>query len=128
MLSGERGLGGLERERVGPFAAAEEQGEGGGLGVGVGELFVRSLGEKQVPPVLGEPDERRVRILERVLYVVTKHSAQRGQKLGESFEIDLACFGEGDDWLPQEKILQYSFKRFRILRCGGFSSVGGNIA
>ena len=46
VLCSERVMGAVERERVGPLAAAQQQGEGDRLGVGVGELRVRGVGEQ----------------------------------------------------------------------------------
>ena len=76
VLHGQRLLGATERERVSPFAAAQQQGEEDGLGVGVCELFVRCVREKKLPPVLRQLHEGRIRSLERVGYVIAQHAAQ----------------------------------------------------
>ena len=44
----------FKRERVRPFAAAQQQGEGNGLGIRIRELRVRSVREQQLPPVAGQ--------------------------------------------------------------------------
>ena len=43
VLRGEGRLGAVECQRVGSVAAAQQEGERDGLGVGVGELFVRGV-------------------------------------------------------------------------------------
>ena len=44
----------FERERVRPFAAAQQQGEGNGLSIRIRKLLVRSVWEQQLPPVAGQ--------------------------------------------------------------------------
>ena len=84
VLHGQRLLGATKREWVSPFAAAQQQREEDGLGVGVCELFVRCVREEKLPPVLRQLHEGRIRSLERVGYVIAQHAAQWREQHGEA--------------------------------------------
>ena len=113
---GQRVLGACERERVSPLAAAQQQREQDGLGVGVSEAFVRRVGEEQMAPVLRQLHQGRIRSLERVGYVVAQHAAERRQQRGKAPEVDAALAVGGDERLPHQEVAQQAFERMRVLR------------
>ena len=128
MLRGQRVLGASECERVGPLAAAQQQREEDGLGVGVGEAFVRRVGKEQLPPVLRQLHQGRIRALERVGHIVAQHAAERRQQFSEAPEVDAAFAVGGNERLPHQEIAQQTFERVRVLRPYRFLALGGDIA
>ena len=117
-----------ECERIGPLAAAQQQREENGLGVGVGKALVRRVGKEQLPPVLRQLDQWRIRAPERVGHIVAQHTAERRQQLSEAPEVDAAFAVGGNERLPHQEIAQQTFKRVRVLRPYRFLALGGDIA
>ena len=106
VLGGEGGLRALQGERLRTFAAAEQQGEGDGLRVGVRELPVRRLREQQFPPVGGQGGHRGLRVPQRVGHILAQHPAQRRHQFGERLEIDAAPAVQRQDRRPGKEVAQ----------------------
>ncbi len=115
MLHCESRLRAVERERIGPLASAEQQGECDRLCVGVGELRVRGVRKQELTPIPGQQDEGRGVVPQRVGDVVAQHPAQRRQQPGEALEVDPPPTVEREDRLPREKIAQQPLDGERVL-------------
>ena len=128
VLRSQRRLGAFERQRVGALAASQQQGESDGLGVGVGELRIRGVGEQKLPPVPRQHGERRGVVAQRIGDIVAQHPAQRRQHPGEALEVEFAPAVQRQNRLPQKKIAQQRRKSPRVLRSDRLRAVGGHIA
>ena len=84
----------LERDALRP---RHQQAEGDRLGVAVGELRVRRLGEEQAPPVLGQSGERLCAEGELLRHLVPQEAAQPGAHVRQT-----ARAGGRDRLPPQE--------------------------
>ena len=110
-----RGLRPCEIERRRPKAAAQKQGEGHRLGVGVGELLGRSVREQEVAPVPGGGVDRRFGTAQRSTHIVPKHPAERRELFGEAFEIDQPARREGQDRLPLQEVPKNRLKTLTVV-------------
>ena len=122
VFGGQGGLGVFQVQRVRTIAAGQKQREGDRLRVGVGELLVVGVGKQQLPPILGELDQRRLRAFQCVGHVVAEQTTQGGEQVGQVFDI------LGNDRLPGEEVGQQPEQRFRVLFGYGPAAVGGDVA
>ena len=128
VLGGQGLLGACQRQRLRPLAAAQQQGEGDGLRVGVRELPVGCLREQQVPPVLRQRHQGGLRIPQGVRHVVAQHPAQGCQGRREVLEVDAAVAVLRQGRLPGQEVAQQAFHRQGVLFADGLRAVLGDVS